>query len=244
MMQRGLVDANPVLGTAKHAEISRDRCLTPQEIRAVWSATGDDDYGVIVRLLLLTGQREAEIGSLGSDEIHEDIIVLPPERTKNGKAHTVPLAPLALQIIGDRMQRGRDLIFGRTEARGFSGWSKSKQRLDEQIAAANKGKAIPHWTLHDLRRTFATYCSSGLPAHQFEKLPPRDKELARGLGVLPHVVEAILNHAGVYRGGIAQVYQRGSFEKEKRIALATWATHLQTIVGTADNITALRRRGA
>lgn len=242
-IQRGHAELNPVIGTAKHEEQSRERVLTPSELRLIWNAAGGDDYGAIIKLLALTGQRESEIGSLCRSEIHEALIILPPARTKNGKAHVVPLSPLALTIIPKQEQGSdRDLIFGRGDG-GFSGWSKSKERLDERITKANGGKAIPHWTLHDLRRSFATYAGGGLPAHMLEKLPKAEKELAIGLGIVPHVVEAILNHIGAHKAGVAQVYNRSTYEKEKREALEAWASHLQIIVAAADNVTPIRRKG-
>ncbi|HEY1982975.1 MAG TPA: tyrosine-type recombinase/integrase [Xanthobacteraceae bacterium] len=241
-MQRGHADTNPVIGTEKNPEQSRERVLTPAELRLVWNAAGDDDYGSIIKLLALTGQRESEIGNLCRSEINEGLIILPAERTKNRRPHVIPLSPSANTIIEARERRdGRDLIFGRGDG-GFSGWSKSKERLDERITAANGGKAITHWTLHDLRRTFATYAGGGVPAHQFGKLPARDKELAHGLGVLPHVIEAILNHVSGHKAGVAQIYNRSTYEKEKRAALETWATHLQTIIVDAGNVTPIRRK--
>ena len=242
-VQRGHADANPVIGTEKNKEQSRDRVLVPGELRLIWKALADDQYGAIVKLLALTGQRESEIGGVRWSEIHENLIILPPERTKNGRPHVIPLSPLALEII-QLQERGaeRDLIFGRGEG-GFSGWSKSKERLDERITKVNGGKSIAHWTLHDLRRTFATYIGGGLPAHQFEKLSTREKELSHGLGVPPHVIEAILNHVSGHKAGVAQVYNRSTYEKEKRIALDQWATHLKLIVNQKDqNVTPLRRK--
>lgn len=245
-MQRGHVDANPVVGTEKHSEQSRARVLTPAELRLIWNAAGDDDYGCIVRLLLLTGQRATEIGSLSRAEIAETLIVLPPERTKNHRPHTIPLAPAALAIIErQEQQHGRDrqFLFGRGEG-GFAGWSKSKERLDCRITKANGGKAIAHWTPHDLRRSFATYIGGGLDAHQLAKLPKADRELAIGLGIQPHVVEAILNHISGSKAGVAGVYNRSTYEKEKRDALNQWAAHVAVIVSSADNVTTLRRREA
>jgi integrase len=241
-LQRGHADANPVIGTEKNKEQSRDRVLTPSELRLIWNALGDDQYGAIVKLLMLTGQREREIGDLSRTEINEALIILPPERTKNGRPHVVPLASAALALIEKQEQDGeRDLIFGRGEG-GFSGWSKSKERLDEWIKEANGGKAIRHWTLHDLRRSFATYAGGGLPAHMLEKLPKQEKELARGLGILPHVVEAILNHVSGHKAGVAQVYNRSTYEREKRQALDLWANHLAEITNVrATNVTPLRR---
>jgi integrase len=241
-IQRAHADINPVIGTEKNGEQSRERVLTPAELRLIWKASGEDQYGAILKLLALTGQRESEIGSLRRSEIHEALIILPPERTKNKRPHVVPLAPLALKTLDEHKQDGdRDLIFGRGQG-GFSGWSRCKERLDERIKEANGGKAIPHWTLHDLRRTFATYVGGGLPAHQFEKLSAREKELARGLGILPHVIEAILNHVSGHKAGVAQIYNRSTYEKEKRTALDLWADHLLAIVESrASNITPMKR---
>ena len=242
-MRQGLVDANPVIGTEKNKVQSRARVLAPAELRLIWNALDDDDYGSIVKLLALTGQRKSEIGSLSWSEIYEAEIILPAERTKNARPHVVPLAPLALKILELREQQGaRDFIFGRGSS-GFANWSKSKELLDERITEANGGKTILHWTLHDLRRSFATYAGGGLPEHEFKKLPEHDKELARGLGILPHVVEAILNHVSGHKAGVAGTYNRSTYAKEKRIALDQWATHLELIVSSnTDNVTPLRRK--
>jgi len=241
-LPRYRLTANPVIGIQKNDEHSRERVLTPSELRLVWNAAGTDQYGAIVQLLALTGQRESEIGGLRRSEIHEALVILPPERTKNGRPHVVPLASRALEIIEKQKQGERDLIFGRGEG-GFSGWSKSKERMDARIKEANGGKAIPHWTLHDLRRTFRTYAGGGMDTHQFEKLSVREKELASGLGILPHVRAAVQNHVSAYKSGMDEVYDRSTYEKEKRDALEAWANRLHLIVtSTADNVTPMRRK--
>ena len=72
-----------------------------------------------------------------------------------------------------------------------------------------------------------------------------NKEFASGLGILPHVVEAVLNHVSGHLAGVAQVYNRSTYSKEKRAALDLWATHLELIVtSAADNVTTLRRAKA
>jgi integrase len=154
----------------------------------------------------------------------------------------VPLPPIGMQIIeAQRGDRGRDLIFGRGEG-GFSGWSKSKQRLDQRVAKANAGRPIEHWTPHDLRRTLATYLGGGLPEHQLKKLPPKDRDAAGGLGIEPHVIEAVLNHVSGTRAGIVGVYQRGTYPREKKAALDLWADRLIAIVeGRKSNVMPLKR---
>jgi integrase len=241
-MTQGLVDGNnPVIGTLKHEEQSRERVLAPHELRAIWQALGDDDYGDIVRLLALTGQRASEIAGLCWSEIQGDMIVLPGDRTKNHRPHTIPLSHPALAIIG-RHQCGedRDPVFGRG-FRSFSGWSSCKVKVEARIAAT--GAALPHWTPHDLRRTFATYAGGGLPAHLIERLPAREKEMARGLGIAPHVIEAVLNHVSSgHKAGVAGVYNRSDYSREKRQALDIWAEHLMAIIADRPaTVTPLRR---
>ncbi len=67
----GLVDTNPVLGTNKpmEKEPPRERVLEPAELVAVWNACRDDDYGRIVRLLILTGARRDEAGDMAKSEV-------------------------------------------------------------------------------------------------------------------------------------------------------------------------------
>jgi integrase len=242
-MQQGVADTNPVIGTMRNEEQSRDRVLTPAELRLIWDELGDDDFGSIIKLLALTGQRAAEIAGLSWSKIaDDDTIILAGERTKNHRPHTVPLSAPAAAIIAGRLKREhRDLIFGRAD-KPFSGWSKCKERLDERIARRNHGKPIPHWTPHDLRRTFATYAGGGLPEHQFKKLPPREREAAGGLGIQPHIVEAVLNHVSGARAGVAGTYNRSTYAREKKAALDLWADRLLAIVeGRASNVTPLKR---
>ena len=242
-LEQGMAaDTNPVVGTSRNKEKSRERVLTPAELRLIWANLGDDHFAAIVRLLALTGQRAGEIAGLSWKEIHEGMILLPAERSKNHRAHVVPLSSPALAIVDTQEHRAdRDLIFGRG-AKPFSGWSNCKERLDARIKKANGGKDIPHWTLHDLRRTFSTYAGGGLPAYQLATLPARDKELAKGLRIEPHIVEAILNHVSGSRSGVAGTYNRSTYEGPKRVALDLWAEHLTAIVeGRASNVTPLRR---
>src|SRR5262249_33216291 len=87
-----LPEGNPVAYTRKRDEQSRDRVLTNDELRAIWSGCRDDDFGAIVKLLMLTGQRREEIGALRYAEINGDKIEYPEARTKNGIPHSVPLS--------------------------------------------------------------------------------------------------------------------------------------------------------
>ena len=137
-MSEGYVTGNPVIGTRRAEEQSRERVFTPAELRIIWKALPDNQYGAIMKLLALTGQRAAEIAGLRWSEIHDDRIELPRERTKNDRPHVVPLSPTAKTIIEAQPRRTtaagqpRDLIFGAGEG-PFSGWSKAKDELEAAI---------------------------------------------------------------------------------------------------------------
>jgi integrase len=213
----GLCDANPVAGTNKREENGpRERSLSDAEAAAVWLAAPDNDYGRIIRLILLTGCRRDELGSLRWSEVDlkARTLTLPPERTKNRQTHVVPLSEPAMAVLGTANYRAdREPVFG-IGKRGFSGWSKAKSTLD---AAA---KLKEEWTLHDLRRTVRT----GLGK----------------LGVAPHVAEAVLNHLPPR---LIRTHDRNTYTAEKGAALDLWATHLQVAVAqaTGANVTQLRK---
>jgi integrase len=213
----GLCDHNPVAGINKQEEAGpRERSLSDTEAATIWLAAPDNDYGRIVRLILLTGCRRDEIGSLKWSDIDtkERTITLPAERTKNKTAHTVPLSDTALAILKDIPRRAnRDFVFGIGQG-GYSGWSKSKADLDAVV------KLKEDWTLHDLRRTVRT----GLGK----------------LGIAPHVAEAALNHLPPK---LIRTYDRNTYLVEKKTALDLWASHLMVAVAQASgaNVTTLRK---
>jgi integrase len=208
-MKEGLCDSNSVIGTNKAAaKGARDRVLTDHELAAIWDALGTTNYGDIVRLLALTGQRRDEIGGLRWSEVDLDkaVIALPAARTKNGRPHDIPLSAEALAILKARPRlAGRGYVFG---ANGFAGWSNCKRELDARITSNG---AIPPWRLHDLRRTVST-------------------KMHDELGIQPHIVEAVLNHVSGHKGGVAGTYNQALYAKQKAIALARWAEHLAAIV--------------
>ena len=214
-----LPEGNVVAYTNKHEQKSRDRVLADTELKAIWQSCRDDDFGAIIKLLILTGQREAEIGGLRWDEVHDEYISLPAQRTKNGRAHIVPLADPAKAILAKFQASDRIHVFGRVDT-GFTGWGYAKRQFDDHIAKTKK--PLAHWVIHDLRRTVVTRMAE--------------------LGVQPHIIEAVINHASGHKGGVAGTYNRATYAKQKAVALAHWAERLAAIIeGREPNVTALRR---
>jgi integrase len=186
--------------------------LDDSELAAIWRAAGDDAYGKVIKLLILTGCRRQEIGGMRWSELdlEKGSWTLPPERTKNGRAHILRLMPLALKIIQSAPERvARDHLFGSRSSSGLSDWGHAKADLDQRL-----GATVKPWRLHDLRRTYATRLCD--------------------LGVAPHVVEQLLNHASGHKGGVAGIYNRSNYANEVRAALALWADHIATITGNGE----------
>lgn len=241
------IENNPVINTNKYEESPRERVLKDHELRIIWKHAGDDHYGSIIKLLMLTGQRADEMASLRWSEVTETTVPekrvtetirlprfdisamdLPAERTKNRRPHIVPLSGLAQAILAKQPQRTnndgglREFVFGIGQ-RGFSGWSRCKERLDERITK-ELGKPLERWTPHDVRRTMSTLMNDRL-------------------GVLPHVVEAILNHVSSQhsgKSGVGGVYNKALYLRERVEALNLWADHLGAIVSDENNLVSLR----
>ena len=228
-LREGLVENNQALLTNKNAENTRSRVLDNVELAEIWRALPANDFGTITKLLILTGQRKREIADLywSETDFERGEIRLPAERTKNHREHTVPLASPAIALLEAQIRRhGRDQLFGAGHG-GFSGWSKCKSKLDQAILEARKkvdkkAKPIPPWIIHDLRRAAATGMAE--------------------LGIQPHIIESILNHVSGHKSGVAGIYNKSTYEREKRAALALWAEHVLALVeGRQSNITPLKR---
>lgn len=205
---RRYVTRDPLTGLrAPRHSPPRDRVLTTEELKAVLKAAyaSDSMFNKIIRLLILTGQRRGEIAALRREWIDFDkrTITFPSKITKNKRQHTIPFGPAAEVVL--RIGKAKGLLF---PARGkkdvpFDGWSKCKPKFD-------KCCPMEHWTLHDLRRTFATNLAA--------------------LGTPIHVTEKLLNHVSGTTGGIVAVYQRHSYEREARDAIAEWEDKVTSLI--------------
>jgi integrase len=154
-MREGLALSNPVVNTNKRDEHPRDRVLSNDEIGRIWNSAGDDAFGTIIKLLILTGQRRSEISELRWSEIGADAIQLPAERTKNRRPHVVPLAPTARALLEKSPRNGEGVFKS-------PAWSTCKDELDKRSGVAD-------WVIHDIRRSVATGMADiGIAPHIIE----------------------------------------------------------------------------
>ena len=190
---------------------ARDRDgARPDELKAVWEAADalEPVYSGFIKLLVLTGQRRAEVAGMTWREVDlaAQLWTLPAARAKNNREHTVPLPDLAAEILRALPRiDDSDLVLTLTGTRPVSAFRNIKCRLDAVMPPDTSS-----WVLHDIRRTVA----SGM---------------AR-LGVNRPVIEKLLNHVSGSFAGIVGVYQRHSFADEKRAAMAAWARHVEQLV--------------
>jgi integrase len=204
----------------------RDRVLIDQELRAVWQATDnltDYRHRDIVRLLILTGQRHTEVELMRWSEL--DLVAatwtIPASRSKNKLAHQLDLSPQALTILTTLRQlyryAGHDPVFVAPGRQGVA-LTIAKKEIDALLPGI-LGREVEPWTLHDLRRSFAT----GL----------------RKLRIQPNIIEKCINHRSGENGGMRGVYQHFDDREERRDAHMIWGNHIEQLV-TGSNVVALR----
>ena len=186
----------------------RERVLSEAELLEVFSKSNQHPYpfGSIVSLLILTGMRRNEVASLEWDWINQDdrLITLPFTLTKNKRTHAQPYGNLVAEVL-EQVPRASKYIFPSHSEKGtvFNGWGKSKARIDAEL------ENVDPFTLHDLRRTFATsHAKIGTPIHVTEKL---------------------LNHVSGTISGVAAVYNRHSYLDEMREAIDQYDDYLASL---------------
>ena len=213
-IEEGWITTNPVIGTRRPARPqSRDRVLSDQELAAVLRACDDSgEFGIVVRLLVLLGSRRQEVGSIRWSEL--DLVAgtwtLPAERSKNHRSHTIALPPTVLKILRAIPHTGRDTLFGESR-NGFVSWGREKRAFDKRLP-----DFVRPYRVHDFRRSAATGLAN--------------------IGIEPHVVEMVLNHAG-HRSGVSGTYNHSRYAEQMHVALVRWDDHLQTLLaGRNDNV--------
>ncbi len=210
-IERGLLDASPVVAIKQPGrERQRDRVLRSDEIRNFWLALDKANMHVALKLalklMLVTAQRRGEIigAHLSEFDLETQWWTIPAEHSKNGFSHRVPLSPLALELV-----EALKAIAGDSEwlvASPYGDKSMTHRALTRAITNTRDVFGIEHFTAHDLRRTAASHMT--------------------GMGIARLVVKKILNHV---ESDITAVYDRHTYDNEKRQALDAWARRLRVI---------------
>lgn len=228
-LARDWVTVNPVAGLpALTRERSRERCLTREEVATFWQALDTQDaagelepaHADQLRLRLLLGQRGGEVAGMRWEDVVDGLWT--QRHPKNGRVHVLPITD-AMHATLDRQRvrvpDGCPWVFPDSTLTGpdiHRAW-RAVERLKDDGTTTHGLEAfgIADAKGHDLRRTCATH-------------------LAR-LGVAPHVIGRLLNHAGAL-GAVTGIYNRHSYLPELQTALDLWAREItQLATGTADS---------
>lgn len=186
-----ITDKNPYQHlTARYGQ--KDRVLDEDEVRAIW-AYDYPPYSTIVKLLLLTGQRRGQIWRYDPKWLKGDVISFPARVMKSGRKHQIPVGPFTKSLL-PRMPME------------FNGWSNAQVRI-------RKRTGVMDWSLHDLRRTYATIHAS--------------------LGTPLHVIEAQLDHSSGMISGVAAIYNRYNYAEELKAAALYYEQRMKDILSAS-----------
>jgi len=207
-----LIENSPAARVKPLKEKSRDRVLTPEEIRLFWQKLDavqcEPTTRLAMRLILVTAQRPGEVVGLQWSEIQEDEDgawwTIPGDKAKNRLTHRVPLSPLALELLHSLPHVDAGPVF---DSLKFPGKSIERHSMSMALTRCRETIGLERFTPHDLRRTAATQMAI--------------------MGVSPFTISKILNHQ---ERGVTKIYTRASYDAEKRDALEAWASKLQDIV--------------
>jgi integrase len=220
-LSRDIVPTNPCAAVkAPGKETRRDRVLSTDEIAVFWRSLADPALPIskpirlALKLQLVTAQRKGEVIDAEWSEFDLDggMWTIPGERAKNGLPHRVPLSQMAMTVLDEVRAMlpeasATKWLFASPRREGPVTGPAVDHAMRDNREALGTGDATPH----DLRRTAASYMTS--------------------IGISRLVVSKILNHA---EAGVTAVYDRHSYDAEKRAALDAWGARLQQIVDALD----------
>jgi integrase len=229
-LSQDFLEADPTAGLkAYDAGTPRDRVLSNDEIRTLWQWLDADTFPAAhsnaMKLQLLLGARCGEVAGMRAEEVDATnwVWTLPPARSKNGKERVTPLVGLAREIVDACLPKAGPVFASET------GKPLTAAHVGQTLIKRRKRLPIPHFSTHDLRRTFATSLD--------------------GMGISIELIAAIVGHeSSVNRNAqtLVRHYLRADKLEQKRVALEAWDIRLGAILEGSDkdeslNVVSLHR---
>jgi integrase len=212
-MGRGILESSPCVAIpAPSKENRRDRVLSEDEVKIFWeklaTAKMEKATALALKLQLITAQRKGEVaGSEWADfDFKNGWWTIPAEKSKNGLPHRVPLSSFAIETLNELKIISGDSKWLFPSPR--DGQHIAETSVDHAVRANAEYFKINHFTPHDLRRTAASMMTAS--------------------GIQRLTVAKVLNHV---ESGVTAVYDRHSYDKQKREALSSWGLLLEIILG-------------
>jgi integrase len=203
-----------VRGMRRNQNESRSRILNDDELRVIWKAAeSSGQFGAAIRLLLLTGQRREKIYTMKFTDISDGVWTIATRPREKGNAGSLALPPMALTIIESQTRLGENPFVFPGRGNGHHTFSQSKAPFDRKLPK------MPHWQIHDLRRT--------------------SRSLLSRANVRPDISERVLGHA---IQGVEGIYDRHRYDDEKAAALNQLAMLIDGIVNPRDNVLPMQKQ--
>jgi len=204
-------------------EKPRERVLNMTEIKKLWLFLDSDECHMTphlryaIKIMLLTGVRTSELrlAKWHEFDMGKSLWIIPAQNSKTDKAHKVPLSPQVIALLTQlkALACSEYVIAGAILTQALS-----ENALARAINRIQKRLGIPHWTAHDLRRTFAT-------------------QLGETLHIDPVVIEKCLGHK---MPKIMETYNKNEMLPERRDALNQWGQYIENVIANS-NVISLER---
>jgi integrase len=248
-LTRHLIEHNPARmlkpkDFAASANRAQERVLTLTELRKLWQTLDRLIYlktrneykpamnpiiTTAIKLLILTGARRTEVAAMRWDELNLEagIWLLPANRTKNRKTHTIYLAQLAINLINDlrKLTGQSEYVFDngsdRIHSDSLTSTINKLIKIPDDPKKMKKASSAPlsdmkPFSIHDIRRSAATAWGEYLK-------------------VKPHVIEHMLNHQPLNK--LVAIYQRATYAEEQKAAWLAWGEMIEhQVVQDPDNV--------
>ncbi|MDG2228555.1 MAG: tyrosine-type recombinase/integrase [Gammaproteobacteria bacterium] len=218
-IQQGLIETNPFQRIKRPGgqELPKERILSDDEIRIFWKEGlngRNPSTWIGLKLLLVTAQRRGELVNAAWEDIsfEERNWHIPQLNSKNKRSHDVPLSSVAISLLEQQKTLVKDSPFAFPSKNDLRKPMKPNS-FTRALIRRNKSLGLEPFSVHDLRRTART---------GFAKLKVRSD-----------IAEMIINHS---RGAMVDIYDRYTYEDEKREALEKWGSYLESLVLMNDLI--------
>jgi integrase len=198
--------ANPASNIPTEPKVAGERWLSIEELHNLWWWKGTDHINrntspsnyIAVRLLMLTGQRSEEIARISSRMINRQLMLIEWNKTKNGKAHVLPITPFILSLLEQATPNENGLLF---PSEVFPDRTITDQTIRKVCVVFCSRTRTEHFSPRDLRRTWKTWSGHA--------------------GISKEDRDRLQNHS---KNDVSSVhYDRYDYLREKREAMTRWS---------------------
>ena len=213
-IRRAILESNPCSIIERPGEESpRDRVLSSEEIKNFWINIDEcrmvNGSKLALKFLLVCLQRKSEVAQAEwvDFDINSGWWNIPKEKTKNKLSHRVYLSSTAIELLKKIKELSGDSSYLFPSPRPGRNKPITPRSLSQALLKNLNTLKIEPFAPHDLRRSGSSHMT--------------------GNGIPRETVQKILNHV---ERGVTKVYDRYSYDQEKKNAMTKWGRILNRII--------------